>query len=155
MEGSPRAERYCLRSFEEDQTDHGFMTHHQEEPLQIERSYKNAHFFHWNTAHDRFELNYTGSAEVVHLLDVHLLVDARLQEDGRPARPISFYKDSGEFYDSVVVHDVAVVDGKNFGPKHVAVFQPIQEDEKPFAVPIDDIYCLGLPLPETDPSESS
>jgi hypothetical protein len=150
MEGSPRQERYCLKSFEEDPTEHGYITRHRDEddPLLISRTDENDHFFLWNSGTDRFELNYTGSAEIVNLLDVHLLADTRLKEEGRPARSISLYEVSGTFHESVVVHDIAVVEGKNFGPKHVAVFQPVGADQTPFALPIDDIYCLGLPKAE-------
>jgi hypothetical protein len=152
MEGSPQQERYCLKSFEEDPTDHGYITRHRDEPLRISRTAENDHFFLWNSGTDRFELNYTGSAEIVNLLDVHLLADAVLKEAGKPARSISLYEVSGDFHDSVVVHDIAVVAGKNFGPKHVAVFQPVGEDKTPFALAIDDIYCLGLPRSHHDGS---
>jgi hypothetical protein len=147
MEGSPQEVRYSLKSFEEDPIDHGYITRHRDEddPLPIGRTAENDHFFMWNSGTERFELNYTGSAEIVNLLDVHLQVDARLREDGKPPRLISLYDTSGRFYESVVVHDVAVIKGGRSGPKHVAVFRPAADNERPFPLLIDDIYCLGLP----------
>ncbi|HVV25646.1 MAG TPA: hypothetical protein VHC21_01260 [Candidatus Saccharimonadales bacterium] len=147
MEGSLRAERFRWVSFEEDPTDHGFITHHRDEPLPIARTAQNYHFFHWNGESAQFELNYTGSAEVVHLLDLHLAADERLRAAGKPPRPISYYDKSGGFYDAVIVLDVNDVEkNKVFGPKHIAVFQTADGSSKPFAEAIDAIYCLGLPL---------
>jgi|GEM_PF-3970656 len=144
MAGSPKAERYCNRTYENDPTDHGFIVRRRETPKRIERTAMNDHFFLWNNENRRYELIYQGSADIISLLRLHRSVDKQLVKAGEERRALSFFNVHGEFFDRVFADAVVMnVDMEDTGHMHTAMFDT--EDGNTFATAIDYIYCLGLP----------
>lgn len=144
MAGRPKAERYRSRSYECDQTDHGFIVRRRDKPEPIERTEANDHFFLWSGENRRFELIYHGSADILSLLRLHLAVDKRLVKAGKERRPLSFFNVHGEFFDRVYAEAVVMnMDMEDTGHQHTAMFDT--EDGNTFATAIDSMYCLGLP----------
>jgi hypothetical protein len=144
MEGRPRFERYCIRTYEDDPTDHGFMTRHRDKSEAVERNDRNDHFFVWNAQDGQFELIYHGSAEIAGMMELH-------REQGRQSgfskRPLSFFDIGGHFYDSVTLHSLKdVTPDSALRHNHSAIFQTA--DGELFPIAVDAIYCLGLSKPE-------
>jgi hypothetical protein len=66
-----------------------------------------------------------------------------------PARELAFFDKRGNFYSPVLLHGLyrdVNVNGASL-VKHTAVFEPVDQPDAAFAIPIDDIHCLSLAKP--------
>lgn len=132
----------------------GVLTHVADPTGSAEHTSHNDHLFQFNTDRGIFEVYYQSSATIVDILELNML--GRDKRDhpqcvnaGEP-RKLAFIEKNGDFTDQAMLIDLELYIKKNgkTSLKHTAVFEYEKNgalETRP--VPIDDIYCVSLAIP--------